>query len=56
MESLPTRARFAVDFQALGIQPDMIPRMPPQLASVDDAVTSLIKLHNYQLSETSHLR
>jgi len=27
-----------------------------QLASIDDAVTSLIKLHNYQLSETSHLR
>jgi len=27
-----------------------------QLASVDDSVIGLIKLHNYQLSETSHLR
>eukprot|EP00096_Caligus_rogercresseyi_P001062 TRINITY_DN1166_c0_g1_i3.p1 TRINITY_DN1166_c0_g1~~TRINITY_DN1166_c0_g1_i3.p1 ORF type:complete len:633 (-),score=255.43 TRINITY_DN1166_c0_g1_i3:1506-3404(-) len=27
-----------------------------QLPSVDEAVTALIKLHNYQLSETSHLR
>lgn len=27
-----------------------------QLASVDDAVIALVKLHNYQLSETSHLR
>jgi polypyrimidine tract-binding protein 2 len=27
-----------------------------QLASVDDAVTGLIRLHNYQLSDTSHLR
>jgi polypyrimidine tract-binding protein 2 len=27
-----------------------------QLNSVDDAVVALIKLHNYQLSETSHLR
>lgn len=27
-----------------------------QLNSVDDAVTALMKLHNYQLSETSHLR
>ena len=27
-----------------------------QLASVDEAVIALVKLHNYQLSETSHLR
>ena len=27
-----------------------------QLASVDEAVTALVKLHNHQLSETSHLR
>jgi len=27
-----------------------------QLNSVDDAVSALMKLHNYQLSETSHLR
>lgn len=27
-----------------------------QLASVDEAVTGLVKLHNHQLSETSHLR
>jgi len=27
-----------------------------QLNSVDDAVIALVKLHNYQLSETSHLR
>jgi len=27
-----------------------------QLATVDDSVVGLIKLHNYQLSETSHLR
>uniref|UniRef100_A0A0K2TIC8 RRM domain-containing protein n=1 Tax=Lepeophtheirus salmonis TaxID=72036 RepID=A0A0K2TIC8_LEPSM len=27
-----------------------------QLASMDEAITALIKLHNYQLSETSHLR
>ena len=27
-----------------------------QLASVEDSVIGLIKLHNYQLSETSHLR
>ena len=27
-----------------------------QLSTVDDAVMGLIKLHNYQLSETSHLR
>jgi polypyrimidine tract-binding protein 2 len=27
-----------------------------QLASVEDAITALVKLHNYQLSETSHLR
>jgi len=27
-----------------------------QLNSVEDAVMSLIKLHNYQLSDTSHLR
>ena len=27
-----------------------------QLNSVDDSVIGLIKLHNYQLSETSHLR
>ncbi len=27
-----------------------------QLASVDDAISALVKLHNHQLSETSHLR
>ena len=27
-----------------------------QLTTVDDAITALVKLHNYQLSETSHLR
>jgi len=27
-----------------------------QLPTVDDAITSLVQLHNYQLSETSHLR
>jgi len=27
-----------------------------QLASVDESVTALVKLHNHQLSETSHLR
>jgi polypyrimidine tract-binding protein 2 len=27
-----------------------------QLSTVDDAITGLVKLHNYQLSETSHLR
>lgn len=27
-----------------------------QLASVDEAVTGLVKLHNYQLSDTAHLR
>jgi polypyrimidine tract-binding protein 1 len=27
-----------------------------QLATVDDAILALVKLHNYQLSETSHLR
>jgi polypyrimidine tract-binding protein 2 len=27
-----------------------------QLASSEDAVAALVKLHNYQLSETSHLR
>jgi polypyrimidine tract-binding protein 1 len=27
-----------------------------QLASVDEAITALVKLHNHQLSETSHLR
>ena len=27
-----------------------------QLASVEDAIGGLVKLHNYQLSETSHLR
>lgn len=27
-----------------------------QLGGVDEAVTALVKLHNYQLSETSHLR
>jgi len=27
-----------------------------QLESVEEAITALIKLHNYQLSETSHLR
>ena len=27
-----------------------------QLNSVDDAVMALVKLHNYQLSDTSHLR
>ena len=27
-----------------------------QLLTVDDAITSLVQLHNYQLSETSHLR
>ena len=27
-----------------------------QLSTVDDAIIALIKLHNYQLSETSHLR
>ena len=27
-----------------------------QLAKVDDAIKALVKLHNYQLSETSHLR
>ena len=27
-----------------------------QLATVDDAIIALVKLHNYQLSETSHLR
>jgi len=27
-----------------------------QLASVDDAITGLVKMHNYQLGETSHLR
>jgi len=27
-----------------------------QLPTVDEAITALVKLHNYQLSETSHLR
>lgn len=27
-----------------------------QLANVDEAIIALVKLHNYQLSETSHLR
>jgi polypyrimidine tract-binding protein 2 len=27
-----------------------------QLPNVDEAITALVKLHNYQLSETSHLR
>jgi len=27
-----------------------------QLSAVEDAITALVKLHNYQLSETSHLR
>ena len=27
-----------------------------QLANVEDAIAGLVKLHNYQLSETSHLR
>ena len=27
-----------------------------QLPTVDDAITALVQLHNYQLSETSHLR
>ena len=27
-----------------------------QLGTVDDAIASLVQLHNYQLSETSHLR
>jgi polypyrimidine tract-binding protein 1 len=27
-----------------------------QLASSEEAVAALVKLHNYQLSETSHLR
>jgi polypyrimidine tract-binding protein 1 len=27
-----------------------------QLASVDESITALVKLHNHQLSETSHLR
>ena len=27
-----------------------------QMETVDDAVTALIKLHNYQLAESSHLR
>ena len=27
-----------------------------QLATVEDAIIALVKLHNYQLSETSHLR
>ena len=27
-----------------------------QLPTVDDAIASLVQLHNYQLSETSHLR
>jgi polypyrimidine tract-binding protein 1 len=27
-----------------------------QLSTVEDAIIGLVKLHNYQLSETSHLR
>lgn len=27
-----------------------------QLPSIDDAVAALIKMHNYQLSESNHLR
>ena len=27
-----------------------------QLPTVDDSIASLVQLHNYQLSETSHLR
>jgi len=27
-----------------------------QLATVEESITALVKLHNYQLSETSHLR
>ena len=36
IESIPYRARLALNFQALGFQPDMIPRMPQELARVDD--------------------
>ena len=36
VESIPSRARFVLDFHALGFHPDMIPRMPQELARVDD--------------------
>ena len=36
IESIPYCARLAFNFQALGFQPDMIPRMPQELARVDD--------------------
>merc|ERR1719322_2338796 len=50
-------------FNAIGLQVQAFKFFPKdrkmalvQLASVDEAVTALVKLHNHQLSETSHLR
>ena len=50
-------------FQAIGLTVTAFKFFPKdrkmalvQLASVDEAVTALVKLHNHQLSETSHLR